>query len=323
MPFVDDFGLTVDEANDLRSVAEIAIGSKKAILSRQILHHSSPETSERIREAIVSKWLEAFSKAGQVSLVGLWRDGPEASRSFERVLQHVLVDPLMHRSVITWCFFLAMHESSVNFQLDYCSSPTEEGQLSGMLLAEISRQCEEWRKIAAVPLDRGEATLSLERIDLSILGGEQETGGDFGLILEFDEKQSQLSAQNSSSSVRIVPLIFQAKRYVRPNADVSQKHGTRGFQYDLLSQNPCASAYVFYENGTRKIERPLPPLIKPVSNVSAPPLRTDVLEESLDLPSYLFRALFDDSFAPGAYSSGDALRMIYGVPNPGSYRNWR
>ncbi len=193
MPFVDDFGLTVDEAIDLRFVAEKAIGSDKAILSRQILNHASPDASERIRVAIVSKWLESFSGAGQASLVGLWRDGPEASRSLEGVLRYVLVDPLMHRSVVTWCFFLALHESSVNFQLDHCSSPTEEGQLSGMLLAEISRQCEEWRKIAAVPLDRSESTLSLERIDLSILGGEQETGGDFGLILEFDEKQYGIS----------------------------------------------------------------------------------------------------------------------------------
>ena len=112
-------------------------------------------------------------------------------------------------------------------------------------------------------------------------------------------------------------MIFQAKRYVRPNADVSQKHTTRGFQYDLLSQNPCASAYVFYENGTKKIDWPLPPLIKPVSKISAPPSRTAVLQESLDLPSYLFRALFDDSFAPGAYSPGDALGMIYGNAQSG------
>ncbi len=293
MSFVDEFGLTVDEAVDLRSVAEKAINSEKSILSRQILNHASPDISERIRETLVSKWLESFSEVGQASLVGLWRDGPEALRSLEGVLRHVLVDPVMHRSVITWCFYLALHESSVNFQLDYCSSPTEEGQLTGMLFAEISRQCEEWRKIAAAPLDRAEAILSLERIDLSILGGEQETGGDFGLILEFDEKKSQSGGQDSSPSVRIVPLIFQAKRYVRPNADVSQKHATRGFQYDLLSQNPCASAYVFYENSTKKIEWPLPPLVKPVSKVRAPPSRTAVLQESLDLPSYLFRALFD------------------------------
>ena len=64
MPFVDDFGLTVDEAIDLRFVAEKAIGSDKAILSRQILNHASPDASERIRVAIVSKWLESFSGAG-------------------------------------------------------------------------------------------------------------------------------------------------------------------------------------------------------------------------------------------------------------------
>ena len=112
-------------------------------------------------------------------------------------------------------------------------------------------------------------------------------------------------------------MIFQAKRYVRPNADVAQRHITRGFQYDLLSGNKCASAYVFYENGAKKIRWPLPPLIKPVSKVNVPPSRTAVLEDSLDLSSYLLRALFDDSFAMGASSPGDALRMIYGSAQSG------
>ena len=317
MAFVDEFGLTVDEIIGLKFAAENVVDAEKTVLSRQILHQESPETSIRIRDAIVANWSKAFSKAGQASLVLLWRDGPEEHQSLEGVLTNVLVDPVMHRSVVTWCFFLALMESSVNFQFNHCSSPTEEGQLSGMLLAEISGQCEVWRKIATEPLDRVQANLSLERIDLSILGGEQETGGDFGLILEFDEKAIQSVEQDVPFGVRIVPLIFQAKRYIRPHADISQKHPTRGFQYDLLTQNQCASAYVFYENTNRRLQWPMPPLIKPASEVSPPPSRTAVFQGSLDLPSYMFRALFDDSFAPGAKSSRDALRMIYGSAQTG------
>ena len=197
MTFVDHFGLTVNEVIDLKSAAEKAIESDRAVLSRQILLQESPETSERIRAALVSKWMESFSEAGQAGLVLLSRDSPEVFKSLEGVLRRVLVDPVMHRSVTVWSFFLALHESSANFQLDHCTSPTQESHLSGTLLAEISGQCEVWRKIAAAPLDRAKSTLSIDRIDLSILGGEQETGGDFGLILEFDEKTVQPSAQKS------------------------------------------------------------------------------------------------------------------------------
>ncbi len=212
--------------------------------------------------------------------------------------------------------FFALLESSANFQIDHCPSPSEEGLLTGMLLSEISRQCEVWRKVAAKPLDRMQTTLSLDRIDLSIRGGEQATGGDFGLILQIDDRGTQPASLPEAYGVRIVPLIFQAKRYVRPTADVSQKHDIRGYQYDLLSQNQCASAYIFYENGIRRVRRPVPALIKSVANVSSPD-RTPVFNDSLDLPCYLFKALHDSAFAPGASSPEEALRMIYANADAG------
>ena len=317
MSFAEEFGLTVDESLELKGVAENAMETEKALVSRLILEHASPETNERIREALVAGGFKAFSEAGQASLILLARDNPNEFQSLESVLKRVLVDPLMHRSIATWCFYFALQESSADFQLDHCPSPTEEGQLTGFLQGEISTKCEVWRKIAAGPLDRTETTLSLERIDLSILGGEQETGGDFGLVLDFNDKGTQPAIRNESVGTRIVPLILQAKRYVRPKADIYQKHVTRGYQYEMISQNQCASAYIFYENGTNRLDRPAPPMIKPVSNVSPPPYRTAVFEDSLDLPTYFLKALYDNSFAPGASSPTEALEMIYGSAHSG------
>lgn len=183
--------------------------------------------------------------------------------------------------------------------------------LTGIFLGEIANKCCVWREKAAVSLARVESTLSLKRIDLSILGGEHESGGDFGLVLEVDERARQPNMLSASPDVRIVPLVIQAKRYVRPSADISQTHRTRGYQFKLLRQNPCASAYLFYENGKQTIEDPVQPLLKSVDTVSVPPFRTRVFDGSLDLSTYLLRALYSPSAAPGATSPEEALRMIY------------
>ena len=312
MVFLQEFGLKYEEIISLTSIAEETVRADKSILSRRILDHASPETSIRIRAALTADWLRSFSNVGQNSLVASFRDDPDKIKSLEGLLRNFLVDPLMYRSIVTWCFHFALQESSTNFQLDHCLSPTAEGMLSGSLLTEISRQCERWRNIACGPLNRVATTLSLERIDLSILGGEQATGGDFGLILQFDERGTHPAMQEQArpSNSRIVPLIFQAKRYARPMADVSRRHPIRGYQHSSLRRNRCAAAYIFYENATKLISRPVPPLIKPADKVSFP-TRTDVFKDSLDLPGYLFKALYDPSFAPSAVSPIEALRMIY------------
>ena len=288
------------------------MNADKSILSRRILDDASPETSRHIRTALTADWLRSFSEVGQYTIVSFWRDGPDKIQSLEGLLCNFLIDPLMYRSIVAWCFHFALRASSENFQLDHCRSPASEGMLTGSLLTEISRQCEAWRTIASGPLNRVKTTLSLDRIDLSILGGEQATGGDFGLILEFDERGTQPAVQKPArtSNSRIVPMIFQAKRYVRPMADVSRRHAMRGYQHTLLRRNKCAAAYIFFENASKLICRPIPPLIKPADKVSNP-TRTDVFEDSLDLPGFFFKALYDLSFAPSAESPIEALRMIY------------
>ena len=308
--FLDEFGITAQEAIDLRSMALESVSTHKSILSRRILERESQETSIRIAQAFRSGWLQGFSKVGQYTSVQHFLDHPDEMRYLEWLVTDFLVDPLVYRNVAAWCFHLALQESSAAFQLDSCPSPNGEERLSGILLEKISGCCAAWTREALDPLKRTQAEISLSSIDLSILGGEQVTGGDFGLVLHFEEKRTQKAVRQESSNTRIIPLIFQAKRYVRPKARVSQRHRDRGFQRDLLNRNRCASAYIFYENGSERIDLPLPPLIKPVDKVAAAG-RTVVFEHSLDLPSYLFKTMYDASFASSASSPEDALRMMY------------
>lgn len=308
--FLDEVGMTAQESIHLRFLAVEAVSSPKSVLSRKILELECQETSIRIAQAFRSGWLQGFSKIGQYWSIQHFRDNPDDLRSLEWILTEFLVDPIVHPTVAAWCFHCALQESSATFQLDSCPSPTSEERLSGILLGEISGRCEAWTRVAAEPLKRTQASIALRSIDLSILGGEQATGGDFGIVLHFEGSRARQDVHQESTSSRIVPLIFQAKRYVRPTADISQRHHQRGFQYDMLSRNKCASAYIFYENGRESVELPLPPLIKPVDSVASAG-RTAVLKDSLDLPSYLFRALYDSSFATPASSPEDALRMIH------------
>ena len=314
--FLEQFGLTVQEAVDLSHLARSTIDADKHVLSRRILARASPGTSTRIAQALRSVPSKSFSNAGQCALILLLRDNPHEIDSLESLLKYILVHPVHFRSVAVWCFQFALRDTATNLQLHHCQSPTSEAHLTGLLLGELSSSCRDWAQKAAGPLNRTGSTICIDRIDLSILGGEQATGGDFGLVLHFDDYRTPPYVQQHTSYTRIVPLIFQAKRYVRPIADVSQHHHVRGFQHSLLSGNECASAYIFYENGTGMIELPVPPLIKPVSKVYSPG-KTVVLEDCLDLPGYMHRAMYDSSFAAAATSPEEALRMIYSKAHVG------
>ena len=300
----------------MRWSARKAVNAEKSILSRQILECVSHATTVRIAQAIRAGWFRGFSKTGQGMIIGLHRDGLVDIDSLEWLLTDFLVDPLVYRNPAAWCLHHALQESSAAFQLDSCPSPTSEERLSGILLAKISDRCDAWTKVASAPLKRTEGSITLRCIDLSILGGEQATGGDIGLVLDFEEKWIQPASREESPNSRIIPLIFQAKRYVRSMARVSQRHKVRGSQHGLLTRNKCASAYIFYENCTKKIDSPLPPLIKPAERV-AKPGRTNVFEDSLDLPSYFFKAMYDTSFGPTAASPEEALRMMYSNADTG------
>jgi hypothetical protein len=314
--FFDYFGLHLDEIFAARAAARRSLDSELVQASRRALQQASPSTCQAVRSALVSPCLCAYSEAGRAMFVQQSRDEPESIATWDGVL-HILADPVVFSDVAIWCLFFATVEAAAAFQLNHCPSPSEEGHLSGLLLGALEGRCEQWRRLASAPLERSGSSLSLQRIDLSILGGEQASGGDFGLVLEFEPHTSPLTLMPQTGTARrVVPLVFQAKRYVRPTADVSQHHHARGYQYHLLGQNECASAYIFYENGRARLEWPVPPLVKPVRKVVTPD-RTPVFTDSYDLPSYLLNALTDSRFAAGASSAHEALRMIYANAHPG------
>jgi hypothetical protein len=138
-------------------------------LSRRHLREASPATCEAIRNALTALWLSAFSEVGQATAVLFSRDQPEAIATWDGVLTTLLANPVTLRDMAIWCLFFAALEGTAQFQLDDCPSPSEKGHLSGLLLGALKARCEQWRRTASAPLARSDISLSLQRIDLSIL----------------------------------------------------------------------------------------------------------------------------------------------------------
>lgn len=116
--FLEEYGLTLEEIFELQSVAEESVDAARAVQSRRILNHVSPETSEQIRKTLIANSFEALSGAGYSSLVQNHRDSPGRIQTLSGLLRNILVDPLMHRSVVSWCFYHALRESSESFQTE-------------------------------------------------------------------------------------------------------------------------------------------------------------------------------------------------------------
>ena len=308
--FLEDFGISLEEGLEAKAKSYTYLNGPKARLALQVLRTEAPLADRKSRDTLHQAWARILSEAGKGVAVLMGGDGNPKLNSLFGYVDACLIDPICWCDPATWALFYSTREASDDLQLDNCPTPTSESHLSGALIGALRRSCEQWRTAISGPLERQGVILSLDQLDLSILGGEQATGGDFALVLELS-----MLGEDGSASQRAVPLIFQAKRYVRPNADVSQRHHIRGYQRQILSQNRCASAYIFYENGSSQIELPLPPLVKPVVSVGQNS-RTEATNESMDLASYLVTRLHSPELAMNAPNAEEALRMIYSGSSP-------
>jgi hypothetical protein len=295
--------------------------------AHSLLHN--PETIRAMREFAVAnpdvdhrRCLALLRPPGWLAQTGLAAVASQATSECAKLepwltlLDTVLSHPLCYRDLADWWLFFAALEASTGFQLERCTARKREARLSGHLLEALAAQGKIWASVISGPVAQSGATLAIHEIDLETDGGEQETGADFGMILDFDGKTIQSGAKRPGNDHRIIPLLFQAKRYGRPFADVSQTNVTRGPQRTLLAGNSCASAYIFYEN-LGNPPTPLPPLVKPVANVASPN-KTSVLEDSLDFATYLLQAAIDPRNAPRAASPDEALRMLFAKADPGN-----
>ncbi len=324
-----EFGLYLDEICSFNEKSHKDNSGNKSEFSRANTLRKHQGLSKHIaRELWECK--QVLSKVGLLGQIGMAKDSvqslqeniekPSAIDDWESLLQRLYFDPLVFKNRVIWFLFQALLEAQRDFALEACPPQSHEAYLTGELVGRIRAACDSWCSAAQRYLSRSDNTIEISRIDLSVGGYEQATGGDLALILDIDEAEInpcdlELDTLQLTGPLRgsvIIPIVFQAKRYVGETADISQHHKDRGYQFNTLRQIVCASNYVFYENGTERIRFPALPMVKASSAcrpVETSP-RTEVFENSVDLATYILRAVNGFADIPSAHSREDALNMI-------------
>ena len=322
------FGFSVDEICALMTRADATAFDAKAKLSRLVTLRRTGDAGAHIANQL---WecSGVLSKVGVYHAIGLSRDLVEKRQNtpgWEELLSRIFRDPVAVRNRTVWLLYQACLEAQRDFALDVCPARSHETLLTGRLVGQLSAACKHWRATAASFLERVDNTLELSFLDLSVAGGEQETGGDFALILDIEEappfgedaEPEVITLTGGPRGDIVIPLLYQAKRYTGERANVSQKHYVRGFQFNQLRKTQCASSYIFYENGKTQIETPALPMVKPASvckPVEFSPY-TEVFEQSVDLATHVLRAINGFEDIPAAPSREDALNMILSSTSP-------
>ncbi len=305
-------GLTGDEVVATMIAARQLVCEPKMRSAMAQLEDAAPGAGARMARALLDHaFANGLSRAGQGALCQLASRPGADPADWHWVLENVLAPPPHHRDLAEWWLLFSALAATLDFKTGPCARPHPEPALSAALVQCLAAAGRTWAGLLGPMLNRTRAQLAVHHINLEVLGGEQATGGDFALVLDFDGRTSQPGLDVGH---RIVPLIFQAKRYRRPSADISQHHPVRGYQHAQLVANPCASAFLLLENGDGVTE-PLLPLVKP-ARLAHHPGRTDVRADTFDLATYLLCVLKDETAAPRAPDAASALRMIYAAADP-------
>lgn len=314
-------GLNADEIIALRSKAAEENLCAKAVFSRT----NTLKKNINLSKYISSKLWECnqvLSTVGVYSKIYITQEnyGIDVIDDWEKLLEILYSDPAVFKNKVLWLLFQALLEAQRDFALDICPPRSHETYLTGEFVGAIRCACNNFAKSAQEYLSRSGSEINISRIDLSVGGYEQDTGGDLAIIIEIDEvdispcdlEEDILTLTGQPRGSIIIPLVFQVKRFVGTRAKISQHHEERGYQFNILRQTTCASNYLFYENGTNRVERPSLPMVKAPSKcmpVEDNPY-TEVFENSIDFATYILRAVNGFPDIPAAESREDALNMI-------------
>ncbi|WP_408914444.1 hypothetical protein [Brucella pseudogrignonensis] len=325
----EPFGLTEAEHTALiHDVAEYTLdpGSKLARLRTQRRYSDLGKGIGNL----LSSFQGLRSTTGLCYVIAGLKNDPTKTYSWEGALESLYHDPIFTRSRTVWMAFHAALRADSKFALTVAPARAHENTLSGNFISGFTAQCDHWSSHAKGILSRTANPLIFESADISVGGGEQKTGGDFALIIDLEE-EDDVPADLASAATpllsprrghQIIPIVFQAKRFVGETADISQRHKSRGYQFDKLRKTACASSYIFYENGASEIEEAVVPIVKPVQNCRAITIEksTPVFEQSVDFATYLLWAICDEEAFPRASSKEEAINMVCATAKRTSFR---
>ncbi|WP_439514859.1 hypothetical protein [Oceanibaculum nanhaiense] len=225
-----------------------------------------------------------------------------------------LAFPARFEDASMWALFNALQSGASAFAQTEFPAYQEESTLNGSLFGQLRGMSISWAREIKPILGRMAASAHFSKIDLQVKKREQTTGGDTAVFIE---------SHNDNGDLATIPLILQAKRFAREDANISQRNDEK-YQFHTLRNYRLPTAYIFFHNSrTRRIKKPLPPLVKNVHDIpySETPEKTSALTDSLPLANYILRLVTTAPDSHRFVSPADAVAAMGANVSPGDLTN--
>lgn len=223
--------------------------------------------------------------AGKVTLMYLNHDEAEFPCYHERYL----TCPVSFSSFEVWALIQVAQEAELEF-LETCSRPNNEVQLTGHLIQLLSSKSKLVQGRYSQYLSKLGAQLNVKKLELQVQKREKITGGDFALLFEW---------KDSDGKLKVCPVVFQAKRSVGIDVDISQRNHSSGLQLTVLSKSKCNPSYIFYNCDSQGvIPAPRLPTVKRVRDILSAGVtpKTDSTQKSLSLSMFMLDIMADNAY---------------------------
>ncbi|WP_162621557.1 hypothetical protein [Stutzerimonas frequens] len=254
-----------------------------------------PQLAERTIKAL-NRSFSMAATYGQVTLSYLHKEGA----NFPEYNERLLTCPISFSSFEAWALIQVAQEAEREF-LQACLTPNNEVQLTGQLIQLLTLKSKIIQnRYSDYLLDLG-AQLNVKKLELQVQNRERETGGDFALLFEW---------RDIDKNLRVCPVIFQAKRSVGVDVDISQKGSNSESQLAVLSRSKCNPSYIFYNCDSQgSLSEPRLPTVKRVRDVTGTGSRTSSIQDSLSLSIFVLDIMAGNSYFV-ASSRREALNAI-------------
>lgn len=223
--------------------------------------------------------------AGKVTLMYLNHD----KRDFPLYHENYLTCPVSFSSFEVWALIQVAQQAELGF-LEVCSTPNNEVQLSGHLIQLLRSKSELVQDKYNKYLSGLGAKLNVKKLELQVQRREKIIGGDFALLFEW---------KDSGGNLKICPVIFQAKRSVSENVDISQENPDSGSQLAVLSKSKCNASFIFYNCDSQDVlAEPRLPTVKSVKNIvrEGLPFKTSSVQDSLSLSMFMLDVMGENGY---------------------------
>ncbi|MHA4979822.1 hypothetical protein [Pseudomonas sp. DR208] len=276
--------LDVDELSVLWD--RVVVDFLKAPRSRTFLncYIQHPQLAEHTVKAI-RRSISITAEPGKIFL----RELKDETRDFSRYYTDYLSCPIAFVSFEMWAIIQVVQEAELAF-IEVCSKKNIEVQLSGHLIQLLASKADLVQLRYEKYFAASGAQLNVQKLELQVKKREKKTGGDFALLFEWKDVQGTL---------KVCPVIFQAKRTDAIDVDISQSNTESGPQVAVLAKSKCNPSFIFYHcDSQNDLPEPRFATVKSVASVMSEGSlsKTSAVHDSLSLSVFILDILSSGNY---------------------------